>query len=169
MPVNQNTPLPWYRQFWPWFIIALPASVVVAGISMVFVAFHHADTLVNDDYYRDGLAINERLAEDQEALRLGLRAEVVFDTLTGEVTVELAGAEDPVKSLKLLLIHPVDENRDQSIDLAYLGEGRYRADLESVPANRYYLRLQAPPGQGWRLNGELDFTSARQVTLIPNI
>ena len=24
--------IPWYRQFWPWFLIALPATVVVAGL-----------------------------------------------------------------------------------------------------------------------------------------
>ena len=76
---------PWYRQFWPWFIIALPASVVVAGLITVFIAFRHADTLVNDNYYKDGLAINQTLAQDTRARELGVEATIDFDRVTGEV------------------------------------------------------------------------------------
>ncbi|MDX2349593.1 MAG: FixH family protein, partial [Porticoccus sp.] len=41
---------PWYRQFWPWFLMALPGSVVIAGLTTVYIAFNGADTLVNDNY-----------------------------------------------------------------------------------------------------------------------
>ena len=51
---------PWYRQFWPWFLIALPATVVVAGLTTWWIAAHKADSLVVDDYYKEGLAINRR-------------------------------------------------------------------------------------------------------------
>ena len=37
---------PWYRQFWPWFIIALPASSVVAGITTFWIAMQTTDSLV---------------------------------------------------------------------------------------------------------------------------
>ena len=53
--------LPWYRQFWPWFLIALPACVVIAAIATALIASRHADDLVADSYYKDGLAINRRL------------------------------------------------------------------------------------------------------------
>ena len=29
--------LPWYRQFWPWFLIALPGTVVVAAIGTLVI------------------------------------------------------------------------------------------------------------------------------------
>ncbi|MFT7320700.1 FixH family protein, partial [Congregibacter sp.] len=29
---------PWYQQFWPWFLIALPGSVVIAGLSTLYIA-----------------------------------------------------------------------------------------------------------------------------------
>ncbi len=50
MSRQRHSSVPWYRQFWPWFLIALPASVVVAGVVTVFIAFNNADTLVNDNY-----------------------------------------------------------------------------------------------------------------------
>lgn len=45
--------LPWYRQFWPWFIIALPASVVIASMFTLWLAISNPDHLVVDeDNYR---------------------------------------------------------------------------------------------------------------------
>jgi hypothetical protein len=41
--------LPWYRQFWPWFIIALPASAVIAGFITLWLAISRPDHLVVDD------------------------------------------------------------------------------------------------------------------------
>jgi len=39
----------WYKQFWPWFIIALPASAVIAGFITLWLAITHPDPLVIDD------------------------------------------------------------------------------------------------------------------------
>ena len=43
---------PWYKQFWPWFIIALPASVVIASFFTLYLAITNPDQLVvTDDEY----------------------------------------------------------------------------------------------------------------------
>jgi len=53
--IQQNTKLapgegvPWYKQFWPWFIIALPASAVVASFFTLWLAISNPDQLVVDD------------------------------------------------------------------------------------------------------------------------
>ena len=45
--------VPWYKQFWPWFIIALPASVVVASFVTLWLAISNPDhVIVTDDEYR---------------------------------------------------------------------------------------------------------------------
>ena len=45
---------PWYRQFWPWFIIALPASAVIASFFTLWLAISNPDQLVvSDDQYRN--------------------------------------------------------------------------------------------------------------------
>jgi hypothetical protein len=43
---------PWYRQFWPWFIIALPASAVIASFVSLWLAISNPDPLVvtEEDY-----------------------------------------------------------------------------------------------------------------------
>lgn len=45
---------PWYKQFWPWFIIALPASVVIASFFTLYLAVSNPDQLVvTDNEYRE--------------------------------------------------------------------------------------------------------------------
>lgn len=55
--------MPWYRQFWPWFIIALPASAVIASFISLWLAISHPDQLV----------VNE---EEYQRLKSELRAQV---------------------------------------------------------------------------------------------
>jgi hypothetical protein len=40
---------PWYRQFWPWFIIALPTSAVIASFISLWLAVSNPDYLVVDE------------------------------------------------------------------------------------------------------------------------
>ena len=46
MNMQREDTEPWYRQFWPWFIMALPASAVVAGLYTVWIAMQTTDSLV---------------------------------------------------------------------------------------------------------------------------
>lgn len=153
---------PWYRQFWPWFLIAIPALSMVSGSIMIAVALKGADQMVDDDYYRQGLAINENLALDRYAREHGLAATVRFDLETGEVFIEdLQGAYDWPESLQIKLLHPMAAEWDQTLILQRF-TGGYRADLEALPRHRYYLRLspaaEAEVGSQWRLAGEIDFS-----------
>lgn len=159
---------PWYKQFWPWFLIILPATSVVAGLTMAVIAFNSADTLVNDNYYKDGLAINRQLAQDNEAVRLGLSATMTLDRVSGELLLDIHGDLPATESLKFLMLHPVDEHQDKMFTLSHVGLGRYRADIEQLPMQRYYLRLQSSSAGSWRLNGEMDFSRSDSTILKNN-
>ena len=73
-----HTAAPWYRQFWPWFLLALPAVVVVAGFITLYIAIHHADSPVRDHYAKEGLILRRDQAQDQAAARLGLGARLAI-------------------------------------------------------------------------------------------
>ncbi|MFZ1910379.1 MAG: FixH family protein, partial [Burkholderiales bacterium] len=67
---------PWYREPWPWLLIAGPAAVVVASFYTLYLAIVSADGLVDGDYYKDGLAINRVLAREDAAERLDMAARI---------------------------------------------------------------------------------------------
>ena len=69
-----SPPPPWYKQFWPWFLITFPAIAVIAGIITIILAVKSDDGLVKDDYYKAGLAINQTLERTQKAKELNMRA-----------------------------------------------------------------------------------------------
>ena len=71
-----QTVKPWYKQFWPWMIIGLPTSVVIASVVTYFIALNGIDSVISKDYYKEGLAINTDLSLDKKAATLGLVADV---------------------------------------------------------------------------------------------
>lgn len=135
---------PWYRQFWPWFIMALPAASVVAGISLVIIAVKHQDALVRDDWYKEGRAINQNMARDEAAQKLGIVADVRMDTLTGEVMVSLqesATLKSLPAQLQLVLSHPTQAEADQHLVLLKRPDGRYHGQLQQALAGRFDIEL----------------------------
>jgi hypothetical protein len=52
--MNSPTAKPWYRQFYPWLLIALPAAAVIGGFVTLYLALAYPDTLVRKDCVRDG-------------------------------------------------------------------------------------------------------------------
>jgi hypothetical protein len=155
MPSNplQGDSKPWYRQFWPWFLIMLPATVVIASLYTVYIAIHGADDLVVDDYYRDGLAINLQLEKKQLAESLGVSAKLNFSGK--QVTVQVAG---PVTadSLLLMLSHPIEADHDFSLLVVRTAPGTYRGQLPSPASPHWHWTLELDQDDGWRLDGDLE-------------
>ena len=57
--------------------MAGPAVVIVAGVITLWLAVRSSDGLVTDDYYKQGLAVNQVLERDHRAAALGLRADLI--------------------------------------------------------------------------------------------
>lgn len=88
--------------------------MVLASSFSAYLAVKTADPLVVDDYYKQGLAINQSLRRDRAAASLQLTAAIDFNA-NGRINVRLKstpGAKWPA-SLELLLAHPSREERDQ--------------------------------------------------------
>ncbi len=143
---------PWYRQFWPWFLILLPASVVVASLYTLYLASSGADDLVVDDYYKDGLAINRQLEKKERGAALGVSAELTFSDEV--VTVQVTGPVD-VAGLNLLMSHPLEADRDFSVELRRTGPGEYRGALAAAVAPRWHWTLESMGPEAWRLDGSV--------------
>jgi len=158
---------PWYRQFWPWFLIALPASAVVAGLYTLHIAIVTKDGLVVDDYYKEGLAINRTLDRDRRARELGVAAVFRFDPSRERITLYLDGpAAVRPDFLTLRLVHPTREGHDQKIRLEREGEQTYSASLQLAIRGNWHL-LVTPPDESWRIGGRSRLEGPVQIRLAP--
>jgi hypothetical protein len=80
---------PWYRQGWPWFLILLPLTVVIACFVTLYLALSTDEALVRDDYYKEGLAINQRLEAEANARARGIEAQLRYDAATLAIELRL--------------------------------------------------------------------------------
>ena len=60
--MSDNTPKPWWKYGHVWLVISGPLVVVVAGVVTAWIAFTQQDPVLAQDYYRQGLNINQTLA-----------------------------------------------------------------------------------------------------------
>lgn len=144
-------PPPWYRQFWPWFLLSWPAIAVVAGIITVVIAVNNPDDLVDDDYYKSGLAINRVLDREQRAATLKIQADVTWQPATGQIVLRLTSTEAPENRLFLKLLHPTLAHHDLKIPLLHKGHGRYTGLLDGVPIPGNWHLILTPEDKSWRL------------------
>ncbi len=154
---------PWYREPWPWFLISLPATAVIAGLTTVWIAYQSADGLVVGDYYKAGLAINQTLARDDAAHALGLAATLTHDE--GALGITLTGRLQAFPGqLSLTLAHPTRQGMDQTLVLNHAGGGHYRTSMPAMAAGKWHA-LIADTASTWRLSGVLHTPLGAPVTL----
>lgn len=144
---------PWYKERWPWILISGPAIVIVAGFVTLWLAIVSNDGLVSDDYYKQGLAMNQRLQRDHYASDLGLRAD--FMRSGHRVRLMLASDRDAAlpEALTLKLSHPTRAGQDQMVKMVSEGQGFYGGELTADVSGRWYVSIEDPSGK-WRLQGD---------------
>jgi len=158
--MQPTTQMSWYKEPWPWLLMAGPAGVVVAGILTLWLALAHDDGLVADDYYKQGLAINRTIARDAQAQALGMDAHISFRA--GGVSVALRG--DAPEALTLSLVHPTRAGQDHLVRLQRAGDGRYEGAFEVPSQGTWHVELADAAGR-WRLVGDWSLAKGADTSL----
>lgn len=173
---KNNVAVSWYKQFWPWFLIFLPMTAVVASITTIIIANKTTDALVVDDYYKAGLAINQTLDRIALAKKYNIAASVHYANTLLTITLTTDNAETLTTSdtLILRLIHPTLRNKDVSVKLKYAGKGKYIGQLpqqeKTSLMTNWYVQLEPATNNktsnlknSWRINGKIKMASMSQL------
>ena len=161
-----DTPIqPWYKQFWPWFIIGILLSSVILGLSLLTIATRGADTLVVSNYYDAGKGINQSLDREKFAEQLSIRGQLSLDNATGTAELQLEGYSNP-QQLVLNLISPTQESKDRRVILQPVEGKRYRGLLQDeVEGRRFVEILGEEGGRQWRLFEEEELVDGQVILL----
>lgn len=150
-----------------WLVIFFPSLAVVAGITTIIIAMNTEDSLVVDEYYKQGLAINEVIKYDQQARQLGLRALVDANNQTGEVLVSLSsdGGLRLPGQITFKLVHRTRSGLDQTTVLQQVDNSAdYRGYLRPpVIEGRWTIQIIAE--QAWRLKQDFNTGSADNILI----
>jgi hypothetical protein len=136
---------------------------------LIAVAMHEPDSLVVDDYYKQGLAINQRLERDQYAQRVGLTARGHYDRTDRILRLQLSSARPVgIQQCQLTLVHPTRSEQDRRIALRYdRPSGAYVGELPAeLVSGRWHLVLE-PADALWRLTGRVELPDVQEFELVP--
>lgn len=149
---------PWYKQFWPWFLIALPMCVVVASFTTLIIFSNNSVSLVAEDYYKKGKAINIDLSKINEARMLGLSAGIVSTAKGVNVHFE-KGELNFYPALTVTFTHRTLADKDFQITVSSDAKGVYRIGILDGISGPWFVQVE-PHSKAWLLQGKVSFPSA---------
>lgn len=148
---------PWHKHPLVWMMILIPFSAIIMGVIMIWLAVDTNDGLVADDYYKQGLAINDVISLDKKAAELGLSAVIAFDNSTRVINVHFdkGSLENYPKSLVLHLQHATHENSDTTVLLDHGIDDQYIGHLKkTISEGVWYFEIVDRDGSEaiWKIN-----------------
>lgn len=157
--------LPWYRQAWPWFLISLPATAVVTGSILLYLAITTWDGLVVDDYYREGRAIDQTIARSVRAADMGLAADLRFRT--DEVSIRLGSGQGVTlpPTVRVTIAHPTRSGLDQTL-LLRGKDGVFSGRTAPLSTGRWLVQIE-DESRTWRLVGSVNLPAEGEVRILP--
>ncbi|MEW6164103.1 MAG: FixH family protein [Pseudomonadota bacterium] len=154
---------PWYREPWPWFLMAGPFIVIVAGIVTAWLAVSSSDGLVTEDYYKQGQAAGETLSRSRRADELGLQAGIRLKAEGIRVRLSSQAAVPFPDMLQVTLSHPTRAGLDQKSQLRRDGDA-YVGEMH-LPRSGHWLVLVEDEARSWRLMGSVVLPAADETVI----
>ncbi|MDO6496820.1 FixH family protein [Photobacterium sanguinicancri] len=158
---------PWYKQFWPWFLMAIPATSIIYSLSIVYVFSQNQVDLVAEDYYKKGKAINLDLSRLKvaDALKLKASLQVVDDQITvnfdkGELT--------QFPNLRVTFTHRTLANRDFTQMVSADLKGSYHFNTSSPVKGPWFVEVEPFEGD-WMLQGPVALPTSDPISLYGQI
>jgi len=158
---------PWYRHPEPWLLLMAPLAAVIGGYPTLWLALNSNHSLVVDDYYREGRAINQTFARDAQAERLGLMARWQVDPLRNVARLSLSAESAEFiapERMNIRLVHATKAALDHHLTLARIDTDQWEAPFAPPIRGRWTIQVE-DPARNWRLVAPLSDPGAPLVIL----
>ncbi|MBY6063096.1 FixH family protein [Pseudidiomarina sediminum] len=160
---------PWYKQFWPWFLMCIPFSVIIAMVITLSIASRYSDNaMVVDDYYKKGRGINAEVEKVKEAQARDISLSLRHDAKQ-LVLRFTSGQPSQLTALNVSFHHTTIAERDFSLVLTADGNQEFRGELPAVVNahdGKWTITI-TPFDKSWRLSQQVQLPSKEEITLKP--
>lgn len=163
--MNKPVQTAWYKQFWPWFLITIPLVSIILSATMLKLALTTENSLVIDDYYKEGKGINLQLDRIEKAKAKNISTELLSSGNSISITF-LSGKPSSGEALKLYFNHATLASKDFNILLSQDANGIYRTQLSQPLAGKWYVTL-TPLNEEWKVSQPLSFPRSNAILLEP--
>ncbi|MBQ4876461.1 FixH family protein [Pseudoalteromonas luteoviolacea] len=158
-------PTPWYKNFWPWFLMFFPLVTIIACVFLVTYAVGNGPDMVVDDYYKKGKAINLELSKFNKAKALYLHGDLIVenDKISFDFT---KGDRSNVNALKVSFYHRTIKEYDFSTTLLANASGTYTALLDKEHSGAFTVFIEPMDGS-WKMKENLQLPTDKPVSITP--
>ncbi|KJY82411.1 CcoH [Vibrio galatheae] len=154
---------PWYKQFWPWFLITLTVGVSLLTVVRVLILTNQSVHLVTEDYYKKGKGINVDISRVNVAKQMGLSASVSSEGSTIVFQFE-KGQLDHYPAITAMFAHRTLPDRDFTQLITSDARGHYRLTLDNELQGPWFIEL-SPHDEQWLIQGRVEFPAVSFVPL----
>ena len=121
-------------------VVGLPAAAVVGSLTATAIAFAHRDPELPGQYHWEGLRLDHDFATADQAVRLGVQAQLKIQPASGLCRVELQLAGRQPAALSLSLVHGTRPELDRNLLLHPAGAA-YVAPCGKLANALWHLEL----------------------------
>jgi len=153
---------PWYKQLWPWLLIAIPVATVFKSIHTIYVMNQQSPDLVIDDYYAEGKAINMDLAKFREAALRNLQGHILL--AGNKAIIRFENNVVLEQALTLQFIHNTVAAKDFTVKAERSGENLFVVELPETLSGKWNL-LVTDDSQQWKLRASMMLPQIAEIKL----
>ncbi|CAM3808100.1 FixH family protein [Rheinheimera salexigens] len=153
---------PWYKQLWPWLLIAVPVFTALKAAHTVMLMQGNIPDMVVDDYYKEGQAINQRLALYREAELRNLDAKVLI--AGNQIIIRFAQNDTLGEHMLLDFYHPTIANKDFNLTAERSGKLLYIATLPHSLQGNWRIAV-TDNSKAWKLRANLVLPASQEIQL----
>ncbi|MEX1222604.1 MAG: FixH family protein [Idiomarina sp.] len=157
---------PWYKQVWPWVLISIPFSVIIAMAITLTIASQYSGTpMVVDEYYKKGRAINAEVSKVVAAQDLGISFE--FTQQNQQFLLRFnSGEPEALTALQVSFYHSTLAERDLEVQLTANANGVFRGELPDINSGKWTITIR-PFDDSWRLSQSILLPTQEPIILKP--
>lgn len=156
---------PWYREPWPWFIIAILALGVTFGISILAIGIANPPHMVRGEYERLGRGLTDVGHRTELARELGLQGQLTRAGTDWQLSLAANERADLPAQLLLIVQHPVNAELDRTTLMQRNDQGQWIGQW-AEPAPHSTLIVQDLE-QRWWISARLPDEAGDSIALLP--
>lgn len=157
---------PWYKQFWPWFLISLPVTVMIVCGVIIYLSVSQGNfSMVVDDYYKRGKTINAIIEHVEEAQRRNISFEFIANNGVFELRYK-TGKPEELSALKVHFIHATQASKDFDLMVTGSADGTYRTEIPKDIGGKWTITVEPFDGV-WKVSEKYQLPKAEFTPLHP--
>lgn len=153
---------PWYRYFWPWFILTIILWTLLSASGMLYFAYKDPYSLIEDSSKVGKIVVSESKSKKM-AQSLGIEATISKQAENFKILLSPDGYANDYQNLSLLILHPSNEEKDKILKLKLI-DGQLISGKFTDPVADWQVKLNNHFA-GWTISGRLKLGFKNQANL----